>query len=126
MVVKCIDINYDWIHSAEFFDVKIYWHWPSGSFWCHKLNFYFALHQEFFTYFETSPTEVKKCHKFRPMHGSWGHSSEGSLLWHVCCDTGPRFWRFHPKGPLLFISMLSGWWRSSHFLFNVSSWMRSR
>jgi hypothetical protein len=42
---------------------------------------------------------VKGC-KFRAMLGAqglWAGSRERSLSCHTCCDTGPRFFRSHPK-----------------------------
>ena len=36
--------------------------------------------------------------KFRPMLGAQGlWEGRGSLSCHTCCDTGPRFFQFHPK-----------------------------
>jgi hypothetical protein len=36
--------------------------------------------------------------KFKPIRSALrALSREGSLSCHTCCDTGPRFFRFHPK-----------------------------
>jgi hypothetical protein len=53
--------------------------------------------QELFTYMETSPLPVKGC-KIQAYAGRSGPlSREVSLSCHICCDTGPRFFRSHPK-----------------------------
>jgi hypothetical protein len=52
----------------------------------------FYVPQEFFTYMETSPLPVKGC-KIK----AYARRS-GPLSCHTCCDTGPRFFRSHPKG----------------------------
>jgi hypothetical protein len=46
--------------------------------------------QEFFTYMVTSPLPAY-ARRWRPL------SREGSLSCHTYCDTGPRFFRSHPK-----------------------------
>jgi hypothetical protein len=53
--------------------------------------------QEFFTYMETSPLSVKgfKIEAYARHLGPL--SREGSLSCHTCCDTGPLFFRSHPK-----------------------------
>jgi hypothetical protein len=50
--------------------------------------------QEFFIYMETSPLPVKGCKMYAYAQRSWHLSREESLS---CCDTGPRFFRSHPK-----------------------------
>ena len=52
--------------------------------------------QEYFTYVEMSPLPVKGCKKaYARRPGPL--SREGSLSCNTCCDTGPRFFRSHPK-----------------------------
>jgi hypothetical protein len=53
--------------------------------------------QEFFTYMETTPLQVKGCKMYVYAWRSWPLSREESLSCHTCCDTGPRFFRSHPK-----------------------------
>jgi hypothetical protein len=53
--------------------------------------------QEYFTYMETSPLPVKGCKISAYARRSGPLSREGSLSCHTCCDTGPRFFRSHPK-----------------------------
>jgi hypothetical protein len=53
--------------------------------------------QEYFTYMETSPLPVKGCKIQAYGRRSGPLSREGSLSCHKCCDTGPRFFRSHPK-----------------------------
>ena len=45
----------------------------------------------------TSPLPVKGCKILASARLSGHLSREGSLLCHTCCDTGPRFFRSHPK-----------------------------
>jgi hypothetical protein len=53
--------------------------------------------QEYFTYMETSPLPLKvgRIKAYARLSGPL--SREGSLSCHICCDTGPRFFRSHPK-----------------------------
>jgi hypothetical protein len=51
--------------------------------------------QEYFTFMETSPLPVKGCKIYARRPGPLNR--EGSLSCHICCDTGPRFFRSHPK-----------------------------
>jgi hypothetical protein len=53
--------------------------------------------KEFFTYMEMSPLPVKGCKILAFARRSGPLSSEGSLLCHTRCDTGPRFFLSHPK-----------------------------
>jgi hypothetical protein len=53
--------------------------------------------QDFFTYMETLPLPVKGCKIWAYARRSRPLSREGSLSRHTCCDTGPRFFRSHPK-----------------------------
>jgi hypothetical protein len=48
-------------------------------------------------YVETSPSPVKGCKISAYARRSGPLSREGSLSCHTCCDTGPRFFRSHPK-----------------------------
>jgi hypothetical protein len=49
-------------------------------------------------YMETSPMPVKGCKILAYARRSGPFTSrEGSLACHTCCDTGPRFFRSHPK-----------------------------
>jgi hypothetical protein len=51
-----------------------------------------------FTYnMETSPLPVKGCKIQAYARRSGPLSREGFLSCHTCCDTGPRFFRSHPK-----------------------------
>jgi hypothetical protein len=53
--------------------------------------------QELFTYMETSPLPVKGCKIYAYARRSGPLSRERSFSCHTCCDTGPRFFRCHPK-----------------------------
>jgi hypothetical protein len=53
--------------------------------------------QKFFTFMETSPLPVKGCKILSYARRSGPLRREGSLSCHTCCDTGPRFFRSHPK-----------------------------
>jgi hypothetical protein len=46
---------------------------------------------------ETSPLSVKGCKMLAYARLLRPLSREGSLSCHTCCDTGPRFFLFHPK-----------------------------
>jgi hypothetical protein len=51
----------------------------------------------FFTKLETLPLPVKNCQIYAYARRTGSLSREGSLSCHACCDTGPRFFRCHPK-----------------------------
>jgi hypothetical protein len=53
--------------------------------------------QEFFTQMEMSPLPVKGWKSYAYARRSGPLSREGSLSCHICCDTGPRFFRSRPK-----------------------------
>ena len=53
--------------------------------------------QEYLTYMETSQLPVKGCKMLAYARRSEPLSREGSLSCRTCCDTGPRFFRSHPK-----------------------------
>jgi hypothetical protein len=69
--------------------------------------------QEFFTYMFTSPLLVKGCKIYANARCSGYLSREGYLSCHICCDTGPRFFRSHPKDhPILStLTTHKGMWR---------------
>jgi hypothetical protein len=58
------------------------------------IDYYFTSAQEYFTYMETSPLPEESSYARR----SRPSSRKGSLSCYTCCDTGPRFFRSHPKG----------------------------
>jgi hypothetical protein len=53
--------------------------------------------REYFTHMETPPLPVKGCKILAYSRRSGSLNREGSLSCHTCCDTGPRFFPFHPK-----------------------------
>jgi hypothetical protein len=53
--------------------------------------------QEYFTYIETSPLPVKGCKILAYARRSGPLNREGFLSCHACCNTGPWFFRSHPK-----------------------------
>jgi hypothetical protein len=55
--------------------------------------------QEYFTYMDMdmSPLPVKGCKIYACARRSGPLCREGFLSCHTCCDTGPRFFRSHPK-----------------------------
>jgi hypothetical protein len=46
---------------------------------------------------ETSPLPVKGCKSLAYARRPGPLNRDGSLSCHTCCDTGPRFFRSHPK-----------------------------
>ena len=56
-----------------------------------------SIQEFFFTRMETSPLPVEGCKIQAYARRSGPLSREGSLSCHTCCDTGPRFFRSHPK-----------------------------
>jgi hypothetical protein len=52
---------------------------------------------EYFFYMETLPLLVKGCKILAYARRSWPLSRKDSLSCHTCCDTGPQFFRSHPK-----------------------------
>jgi hypothetical protein len=77
-------------------------------------NYWFTSHSRIFhLYGDVTPLPMKGC-KIQAYARRWGPlNSKGSISCHTCCDSGPRFFRSHPKDcptkpPL---TTLKGMWR---------------
>jgi hypothetical protein len=66
--------------------------------------------QECFTYMDTSSLPMEGCKILAYAWCIGPLSREGSLSCHTCCDTGPQFFRFHPKDPSI-QSLLRHTWK---------------
>ena len=101
---------------------NIHWRktpWPKVCTWCLWFLFLFEVYRptrEFFTHMETSTLPVKGC-KFRPVLGTYGHCSKGSLTCHTYCDTGLPFIMFISEDPWHSHLFPSVWQWSCHYLF---------
>jgi hypothetical protein len=85
---QCVEMHWSTWHQRENNFNFSYQKEGRYQFWL-LIDFHPA--QENFTYMDTLPLLVKGC-KFRR---SGSLSREGSLSYQTCCDTGPRFIRFH-------------------------------
>jgi hypothetical protein len=76
--------------------------------------------QEFFIYKTTSPLPVKGCKILAYPRRLGPLRREGYSSCHIYCDTGPRFFRFHPKDCPIWSRLLwHAWWCGGPILTRI-------